>query len=324
MMKKQKILVSALAALMFSTAGVSAQDVYVDLSVLDSLGTDSSAPSAPLFPVVSPESRPAKKAVKKAPHKSKKQVKKNVRAEKDIVSIPQKSEIKVENLKPASDDRPDLSSEQAQVKDQPVNKAAAAEVLANIEKAAAVPEAEPVLPQAPSEAQPDSVVPAQNNERMAIAPVEMPENAGNPTVQPEPQKPEAEVQLLVPVKPAEPKILLTPPPAEQPSVPAEHKVSAADNRIVFAEDASELTEDNKKQIDAVIAGFEDPKNNKIAIFSYNYDNGEDVFRKKRMSLNRAVEIRSYLLGKGYKNFSIKVINVNEADKNNLVTVVELK
>ena len=49
-----------------------------------------------------------------------------------------------------------------------------------------------------------------------------------------------------------------------------------------------------------------------------------VFRKKRMSLNRAVEIRSYLLGKGYKNFSIKVINVNEADKNNLVTVVELK
>lgn len=43
-----------------------------------------------------------------------------------------------------------------------------------------------------------------------------------------------------------------------------------------------------------------------------------------MSLNRAVEIRSYLLGKGYKNFSIKVINVNEADKNNLVTVVELK
>ena len=322
-MKKQKILVSAMVALMFSTAGVSAQDVYVDLSVLDSLMTDSSAPSAPLFPVVSPDSHSVKKDVKKAFHKAKKQVKKAVRAEKDVVSIPQKSEIKVENLKPVSNDRPDLSSEHAQVKDQPVNKAAAAEVLGNVEKAASAPETETALPQTPSKAKADSDVSSKNNELTAITPVEMPENTGNQTMQPEPQKPEAEIQLLVSVEPAESKTLLVS-PTEQTSVPAEHKISAADNHIVFAEDVSELTEDHKKQIDAVVAGFEDPKNNKIAIFSYNYDNGEDVFRKKRMSLSRAVEIRSYLLGKGYKNFSIKVINVNEADKNNLVMVIELK
>mgnify|MGYP001024596914 CR=1 FL=1 len=322
MMKKQKILVSALAALMFSAAGVSAQDVYVDLSVLDSLGADSSAPSAPLFPVVSQKSRPVEKIIKKAPRKAKKAFKKAARAEKDVVSIPQKSEIKVENLKPATDLQPDLSSEKAQIKNQPVNKAAAAEVLGKAEKIISEQEEVPVLPQEPAEIKNDSV---ENNEQTAIAPVEMPENAGNPIVQsdlPEPQK--AKPELLVPVKPAEPKTLFTPPPAIQPSVPAEQGTEAADNRIVFAEDVSELSEDQKKQIDAVISGFEDPKNNKIAIFSYNYEDGEDVFRKKRMSLNRAVEIRSYLLGKGYKNFSIKVININEADKNNLVTVVELK
>lgn len=322
MMKKQKILVSALAVLMFSAAGVSAQDVYVDLSVLDSLGTDSSASSAPLFPVVSPESRPVEKIIKKAPHKAKKQVKKAVRAEKDVVSIPQKSEIKVENLKPATDLQPDLSSEKAQIKNQPVNKAAAAEVLGKAEKIISEQKEAPVLLQELAEIKNDSV---ENNEQTAIAPVEMPENAGNPIVQADqPEQQKAKPELLVPVKPAEPKTLFTPPPAEQPSVPAEHRTEAADNRIVFAEDVSELSENQKKQIDAVISGFEDPKNNKIAIFSYNYEDGEDVFRKKRMSLNRAVEIRSYLLGKGYKNFSIKVININEADKNNLVTVVELK
>ena len=62
-MKKQKILISALAALMFSSANVSAQDVYVDLSVLDSLGTDASVAPAPLFPVVSPEPQKVKKVV---------------------------------------------------------------------------------------------------------------------------------------------------------------------------------------------------------------------------------------------------------------------
>ena len=322
-MKKQKILVSALAVLMFSAAGVSAQDVYVDLSVLDSLGTDSSASSSPLFPVVPPESRPVKKAVKKAPHKAKKQVKKAVRAEKDIVSIPQKSEIKVETLKPATNLQPDLSSEKAQIKDQPVNKAAASEILGKAEKTISEAENAPVLSPVSADVKNDST---ENNGQTAIAPVEMPENDENALMpaerQPAPQT--AESELLVPVKPEESKTLFTPPAAEQPSVPAERQVSAADNRIIFAEDVSELSEDHKKQIDAVISGFEDPKNNKIAIFSYNYDNGEDVFRKKRMSLNRAVEIRSYLLGKGYKNFSIKVINVNEADKNNLVTVVELK
>lgn len=64
--------------------------------------------------------------------------------------------------------------------------------------------------------------------------------------------------------------------------------------IVFAEGSSELDDLSKEKIDAIIASFDNAGANKIAIMAYNYDNGQDVFRKKRQSLNRAIEIRSYL------------------------------
>lgn len=101
--------------------------------------------------------------------------------------------------------------------------------------------------------------------------------------------------------------------------------SAVNPRIVFAEDETSLSDAQKSQIDNVINSFSDPENNKIAIYSYNLDDGVDTFRKKRQSLNRAVEIRSYLLQKGFKNFSIKVLNIDTAsDKINSVELEELK
>ena len=95
--------------------------------------------------------------------------------------------------------------------------------------------------------------------------------------------------------------------------------------LVFAEGTDTLTEEHKSQIDTIIASFENALVNKIAIYSYNLDDGVDVFKKKRLSLNRAVEVRSYLLPKGYKNFSIKVVNVDTASgKANTVKIEELK
>ena len=48
-------------------------------------------------------------------------------------------------------------------------------------------------------------------------------------------------------------------------------------------------------------------------------------KKEKLSLDRATEIRSLLLNKGYKNFSIKVINVtDDAEKRNLVEIEEIK
>lgn len=321
-MRKQKILISALAALMFSSANVSAQDVYVDLSVLDSLGTDVSVAPAPLFPVVSPEPRKVKKVVKKAVAPKKANVKKTAKTEKDNesgskdkVSIPEKSEIEIKNLKPAEEPLPDLSSEQAQIKDQPVNKAAAAAILEQTE-----------ISGQPQEKTKNNL-PSEGTELISVAPVEKLQPAADEVSSVKEKtmaEPAVDIRPLVPVKQSAENVLSEVKPVVQTASSKVQPVAEVSNNIVFADGVFELSEEQKKQIDAVISRFEDPKQNKIAIFSYNYDDGEDVFRKKRVSLNRAVEIRSYLLGKGYKNFSIKVINVSEADKNNLVTIEELK
>lgn len=110
----------------------------------------------------------------------------------------------------------------------------------------------------------------------------------------------------------------------QPQAAAEVK-KPAPGRFAFDAEVSDLNDAQKAQLDNLVNGFENPAVNKIAILAFNLDDGVDTFKKKRLSLNRAIEIRSYLLQKGYKNFSIKVINVDAAsDKVNTVEVEELK
>ena len=96
------------------------------------------------------------------------------------------------------------------------------------------------------------------------------------------------------------------------------------NAIVFAEDVDTLSDEQMAEIEIIVSKFKNDKGNKIAIYSYNVDNGVDSFRKKRVSLNRAIEIRSYLLKKGFKNFSIKVVNIAEnSPKINTVEISEI-
>ena len=95
--------------------------------------------------------------------------------------------------------------------------------------------------------------------------------------------------------------------------------------ITFAADQSDLDDAQKKVIDDTLASFQNPKVNKMSIISYSISGGENVFQNKRISLNRAVNTRSYLLEKGYKNFSIKIINVEaDDDRINTVSLTELK
>ncbi len=98
----------------------------------------------------------------------------------------------------------------------------------------------------------------------------------------------------------------------------------AENAIIFAPDVDELSTEQMAAIDTIIGRFKDTNTNKIAIYSYNLDDGVDSFRKKRLSLNRAINIRGYLFQQGYKNFSIKVININaDSDKINMVELEEI-
>lgn len=304
------ISVLGLGALLLASPSFAQDDVYVDFSVLDSLGENNSPVinDGPLFPIVKSATRPAAKIkpAKKALVKKASPRSKSPKIEK--VKIPAKNEVKVEVKfqEPEATPAKDLSSD---LKDSPF--AISTEVPVNdAVSSAPVAPIEVKIEELPTPKAPVISAPINGN-------TPLPKTLENPIVMNDQLSDALPAAIVAPV-------------VEQPenTIPVEMPAKVSANvsaDILFVAESSDLSSDNKVQIDQIIAGFEDPHLNKIAIYAFNVDNGKDVFRKKRMSLNRAIEVRSYLLGKGYKNFSIKVINIDEeSNKQNLVTIEELK
>ncbi len=105
----------------------------------------------------------------------------------------------------------------------------------------------------------------------------------------------------------------------------EEKVSSDDGiedkstLVSFADDSDELNEEIIRRLNLTINKLGADYSGKFLIEAYNYDNDGGIFSRKRLSLNRAVAVRSYLLGEGYKSFSIKIINTEDASlKNNVL------
>lgn len=302
----RKIKVGLLAMILGCGSSICAfaqeESVMVDLSVLEGL---SSAPAAyapaatePLFPIV-----------KKAP-KAKKVSKPVVKKSEPVVKV----EVKETKTVVAKEETPEAKAEEKTVKHQQIPFVESAEpvVVVDIEpvsepKETATPEQQPAVAQT----LPAAPAVAEN----APAPAET-----APKAEENPIQTEAKVEVA-PAEAKAPALLVedTPASVQLPSP------QAVNNKLTFAADADELNDEQKKQIDGIIASFKDAKNNKIAIYAYNLEEGDDAFRRKRLSLNRAVEVRSYLLPKGYKNFSIKVINVDTASgKADTVEIEELE
>lgn len=335
-MQFKRLVMASVCALALQGAAFAqaADDVYVDLSVLNNLqpGDSLFVETQPLFPVV--KKAPVKKTVRK-----KKTPKKTVapakpvaektpapkKEEKAIAILPQAPEIpqplaeaKPEPVKPANpitvaDDREPVRETVADVdvvrpaetdngkalsepKSEEVSKPAAAliEPAAKVESAkteVSVPAAEETAKASEKAA---AVQEAEN----------VPAAETAPAAEPEEKK---EIKPLLPVG---------------DKTPAAAEVG---RQIFFADDSFEISPENADKIISLIETFEDPRKHKIAIYAYNYDNGENTFKKKKLSLDRATEIRSLLLNKGYKNFSIKVINITDnPEKRNLVEIEEIK
>ena len=157
----------------------------------------------------------------------------------------------------------------------------------------------------------------ESTEPVVVVDVEPVSSESINKVTPSEEMPKQDLEPVVSEKTEAPKLLIDETVANNKKAPL--------TSLVFAPDSDEVTDELQKQIDQIIASFTDATNNKIAIYSYNLDDGVDTFKKKRISLNRAVAVRSYLLPKGYKNFSIKVINIDgSSDKVNTVELEELK
>lgn len=335
-MQFKRLVMASVCALALQGAAFAqaADDVYVDLSVLNNLqpGDSLFVETQPLFPVV--KKAPVKKTVRK-----KKTPKKTVapakpvaektpapkKEEKAIAILPQAPEIpqplaeaKPEPVKPANpitvaDDREPVRETVADVDvvrpaetdngkalSEPKSEEASKPAAALIEPAAKVEPAktEVSVPAAEETAKASEKAAAvQEAENVPAA-----ETA--PTAGPEEKK---EIKPLLPVGDKTPA------------------ATEAGRQIFFADDSFEISPENADKIVSLIETFEDPRKHKIAIYAYNYDNGENTFKKKKLSLDRATEIRSLLLNKGYKNFSIKVINITDnPEKRNLVEIEEIK
>lgn len=238
-------------------------------------------------------------------------------------------------VEPSPTPTPDLSSEAAQITAQPVvsqafetakEKAETQAPLAtdnstapNIEQPAAVPSNTETQPET-TKAVADSVAVQNQTE---------PKPAGNEMVFiPQTGSPASQIAQPTAVSEPEPAVENNVPNNPQPQllVPAPSSGAAVGaNEIEFAPGSEDLTPANLQKIDTIVTSFDDPKNNMIAINAYNYDDGNDVFGKKRLSLRRIVAIRSYLLNKGYKNFMPKVINITDDNgKSDLVELEEVK
>ena len=319
-MQFKRLVMASVCALALQGAAFAqaADDVYVDLSVLNNLqpGDSLFVETQPLFPVVkkAPVKKtvaPAKPVAEKTPAPKKE--------EKAIAILPQAPEIpqplaeaKPEPVKPANpitvaDDREPVRETVADVDvvrpaetdngkalSEPKSEEASKPAAALIEPAAKV---EP--------AKTEVSVPAAEETAKA------PEKAA--AVQEAENVPAAETEEKKEIKPLLPVGDKTPAAAE------------VGRQIFFADDSFEISPENADKIISLIETFEDPRKHKIAIYAYNYDNGENTFKKKKLSLDRTTEIRSLLLNKGYKNFSIKVINITDnPEKRNLVEIEEIK
>lgn len=329
-MQFKRLVMASVCALALQGAAFAqaADDVYVDLSVLNNLqpGDSLFVETQPLFPVV--KKAPVKKTVRK-----KKTPKKTVAPAKPVAEktpAPKKEEKAIAILPQA----PEIPQPLAEAKPEPVKPANPITV---------ADDREPVRE---TVADVDVVRPAETDNGKALSEPKSEEASKpaaaliEPAAKVEPAKtevsvPAAEETAKAPEKAAAVQEAENVPAAEteekkeiKPLLPVGDKTPAAaevGRQIFFADDSFEISPENADKIISLIETFEDPRKHKIAIYAYNYDNGENTFKKKKLSLDRTTEIRSLLLNKGYKNFSIKVINITDnPEKRNLVEIEEIK
>lgn len=348
---RMKYMALLLAGAVLTAGNAGAEDgVYVDLSVLNELqpGYAGQSVSQPLFPIV--EKVEKKQPVKKVRKAKAKAAKANPAPVKKVepASVPEPEKA----AKPAEPATPQSKEPQTVSKPAVVPTVSPAEVKTTA-PAAVVPASgtESVSPSVVKkpDALRDSIARSQSRAQKAMdatagkaaavsgipaksAPASMITPPSSVT-QTETLEVEEGLGLKTEEFTPENTPVYTPEPTIEPTskpvpttIPASASVATpTGNALRFSSEADELTDVQKQQLDAILAAFADPEKNKIAITSYNVEGGDDVFRRKRISLNRATGIRSYLLGKGYKNYSIKIINIPEGDdRTDTVDVTELK
>ena len=150
-----------------------------------------------------------------------------------------------------------------------------------------------------------------------------PESPDNKLSEPQADKNAASVLPSTRIKPVgKTKEVKAVEPVLQPLIPTAPAPSAAEKQIVFAEKSDRLSAENLARLEEYAATLAAPGKNKIIISAYNFEDGGNSFKSKRLNLNRAVAVRSFLMTKGYKNFSIRIVNTGNRGKRNVTEIEE--
>lgn len=268
-------------------APCAAADYEINLSALDALGGANGAePQLPL-PVVKPQPVKAKKITAR-PQPA-------VRVKKSVEPVVKRQPEKVIRSEPKPDARKTKISENEDQKNQE-------NVISEVQKEISAQSDAAI-----------SLVPAQETVLPDVSEKKAEGKAEQIKTVPEQQ---IEIKIAEPEKKEE----------VHPVVPAEEKAAGesyfSDNSaiLVFDGDSAELTSEIVNALTAFASSLDVQNPGKITIEAYNYDSGEGSFARKRLSLSRAVAVRSWLLGKGYKSFGIKIINTEDAALQNNILV----
>lgn len=149
----------------------------------------------------------------------------------------------------------------------------------------------PAAPPAPA------VAPLAGGSDIPVAPAPSPD-----TTTPAPKMAAAPAATPAPKAPAEEAAI---PPTDTSPVPST-SAGAGEFSLGFATGSFELTSAAKNELDQVIAAMSNDESLRIQLQAYAKGDGTNASKARRLSLSRALQVRSYLIDKGVRSTRIDV------------------
>ncbi|KJE35139.1 lysophospholipase [Thalassospira sp. HJ] len=130
---------------------------------------------------------------------------------------------------------------------------------------------------------------------------------------PAPDTTQSAPQMAATAEPVTEQVAREAPAAEEAAIPPETSAPApmpatgADEySLGFAADSFELSAAAKSQLDSVIASMGQDENLRIQLQAYAQGDGANASKARRLSLSRALQVRSYLIDRGVRSTRIDV------------------
>ncbi|EKE74811.1 lysophospholipase [Oceanibaculum indicum P24] len=192
---------------------------------------------------------------------------------------------------------------------------------------------QPQKPEAPKVAAPQIAAPKPAETPKPAAPAastEKPQRtAALPSAKPEPvtppapkveAKPEPKAETQTAPKPAEQRVAALPPQSSAPSQPA----PAGITRLSFGFNQAEMDEAARTQLQAVAKRLQDNESLRVQLLAYAGGEGVSSSQARRLSLSRALAVRSQLIEQGIRSTRMDVRALGDTDKDGPADRVDIR